>query len=82
VTPIYEDGRVKERSMGNEDRQNNCHAFRCWVNCVPWLLIRLMLLGLAMFNGPAQSQQKSDDLENQSLEDPMNVEMTSVSRLL
>jgi iron complex outermembrane recepter protein len=69
--------------MGNESRWSHCEACCLCLTRLPCLLTYRTLLCLAMFaflTMPAWSQQDSSDLTAKSLEDLMNVQVTSVSK--
>jgi iron complex outermembrane recepter protein len=69
--------------MGNGSRRTPCQAFCRWANRLPCLLASRMLscvATLAFLVPPAWPQQDSADLTAKSLEDLMNVEVTSVSK--
>jgi iron complex outermembrane recepter protein len=69
--------------MGNESRWNPCEACCLCLTHLPYLMAYRTLLCLAMLaflTMPAWSQQVSSDLTAKSLEDLMNVEVTSVSK--
>ncbi len=69
--------------MGKKNRRRLCHFFWRGVNRLPCPLAGRMLLCLATLGFlvlPTWPQQKPTDLADQSLEDLMNVEVTSVSK--
>jgi iron complex outermembrane receptor protein len=69
--------------MGNESRWSPCEACCLCLTHLPCLLAYRTLLCLAMLGFltmPAWSQQDSSDLTAKSLEDLMNVQVTSVSK--
>jgi iron complex outermembrane recepter protein len=69
--------------MGNESRWSPCEACCLCLTRLPCLLAYRTLLCLAMLaflTMPAWSQQDSSDLTAKSLEDLMNVQVTSVSK--
>src|ERR1700683_1121584 len=65
--------------MGTEGRQGPCQTF-CRLLCLLAGRVLLCLLILAFLAIPAWPQQNSTDLTTKSLEDLMNVEVTSVSK--